>query len=41
MAMKGDKKVTECHMERKRKKKQLGASQEEMIASRETSNPIK
>lgn len=34
MAMKEDKK-------RKRKKKQLGASQEEMIASRETSNPIK
>lgn len=33
MPMKEDKK-------RERKKKQLGASQEEMIASRETSNPI-
>lgn len=32
MAMKEDK---------KRKRKKLGASQEEMIASRETSNPIK
>lgn len=41
MAMKWDKKVTECHTERKRKEKQLGAAQEEIIASRETSNPIK
>lgn len=41
MAMKWDKKATECHMERKSKEKQPGAAQEEMIASRETSNPIK